>query len=130
MLSACNRHGEVQAAEVEPQDGPFFCCACRGPVILKQGHIKIPHFAHPPDAHCIYTSVGESEEHQRTKLEIYQALLRTPGVTDVRLERYLEEVDPMSVLYCVGSRSPSRYNSAYEHATRLSGGRMSTPRRM
>jgi competence protein CoiA len=94
MLSACNRYGAVQAAEVEPQDGPFFCCACREPVILKQGHIKIPHFAHLPDARCVYTSVGESGEHQRIKLEIYQALLHTPGVTDVRLERYLEEVRP------------------------------------
>lgn len=94
MLSACNRHGEVQAAEVEQEDGPFHCPACRGPVILKKGHIKIPHFAHLPDAECAYTNEGESEEHQLAKLEIYEALVRTPGITDVRLERYLQEVRP------------------------------------
>lgn len=48
MLSECNRYGEVQAAEVRAGDGPFHCSACQGSVILKQGRIKIPHFAHLP----------------------------------------------------------------------------------
>lgn len=54
----------------------------------------VAHFAHWPDAKCAYTGEGESEEHRLAKLEIYQALLRAPGVTDVRLERYLREVRP------------------------------------
>ena len=94
MLSACNRHGDVLADEVVLEDGPFHCPACLGQVILKKGHIKIPHFAHLPDAECTSPNEGESEEHQLAKLEIYEALLRTPGVTEVRLERYLQEVRP------------------------------------
>lgn len=94
MLSACNRHGEVRAAEVEVEDGPFYCPACQGSVILKQGRIKIPHFAHLTGTECVYSNGGESEEHQLAKLEIYAALRRTPEVTDVRLERYLQEVRP------------------------------------
>ncbi len=94
MLSACNRYGEVQAAEVEAEDGPFHCLACQGPVILKQGRIKIPHFAHLSGTECVYSNEGESQEHQLAKLEIYEALMRTPEVTDVRLERYLQEVRP------------------------------------
>jgi competence protein CoiA len=94
MLSACNRFGEVQAAEVEVEDGPFYCPACQGSVILKQGRIKIPHFAHLTGTECVHSNEGESEEHRLAKLEIYAALRRTPGVTDVRLERYLQEVRP------------------------------------
>ena len=94
MLNACNRSGEVLAAEVEAGDGPFHCPACQGPVILKQGHIKILNFAHLSGTDCVYSNQGESQEHQLAKLEIYEALSRTPEVTDVRLERYLQEVRP------------------------------------
>jgi len=96
MLRACNRYGEVQAAEVEPQDGPFHCPKCQEPVILKQGRVKIAHFAHYPNVNCAYASAseGESEEHRRAKQEIFQALLQTPGVRDVKLERSLREVRP------------------------------------
>ncbi len=96
MLIACNRQGEVLAAEVEPQDGPFHCPECAEPVILKQGRVKVAHFAHYPGVDCTYasTSEGESEEHLRAKQEIFQALLQVPGVRDVRLERSLQGVRP------------------------------------
>src|SRR5260370_6324458 len=96
MLIACNRHGEVLAAEVEPQDGPFHCPECAEPVILKQGRVKIAHFAHYPGVDCAYASAseGESEEHRRAKQEIFQALLQAPGVRDVKLERSLRGVRP------------------------------------
>ncbi len=96
MLIACNRHGEVLAAEVEPQDGPFYCLECAEPIILKHGRVKIAHFAHYPGVDCAYASAseGESEEHRRAKQEIFQALLQVPGVRDVRLERSLRGVRP------------------------------------
>lgn len=96
MLIACNRQGEVLAAEVEPQDGPFHCPECAEPVILKQGRVKIAHFAHYPGVDCAYASAsgGESEEHRLAKQEIFQALLQVPGVRDVRLERSLRGVRP------------------------------------
>ena len=94
MLSAYNQSGEVMATEVSPEDGPFSCPACREQVILKQGRKVIAHFAHYPETTCTYTNEGESDEHRLAKLEIYRALLQAPGVSDVRVERYLQEVRP------------------------------------
>jgi competence protein CoiA len=96
MLIARNRHGEVLAAEVQPQDGPFHCPECEEPVILKQGRVKVAHFAHYPGVDCTYAAAGEGEgeEHRRAKQEIFQALLQVPGVRDVRLERSLQGVRP------------------------------------
>src|SRR5258708_5686946 len=95
MLSAYNQYGEeVLAEEVELADGPFYCPACRQELILKKGRKVVAHYAHWPDAECEYTNEGESEEHRLAKQEMYQALQGTPGVTDIRLERYLREVRP------------------------------------
>src|SRR5713101_5175851 len=94
MLSAYNQSGEVMATQVSPEDGPFYCPACREQVILKQGRNVIAHFAHYPETACTYTGEWESDEHRLAKLEIYQALVQASGVTDVRLERYLQEVRP------------------------------------
>ena len=95
MLSAWNQSGnDVLAEVVELSDGPFFCPMCREPLILKHGKKVVAHFAHWPGADCDYAGEGESEEHRLIKREIYQTLLNAPGVTDVRLERYLQEVRP------------------------------------
>ena len=94
MLSAYNQAGEVMATEVSPDDGPFYCPACQETLIFKQGQKVIAHFAHYPEATCAYTNEGESDEHRLAKLEIYQALLQASGVTDVRVERYLQDVRP------------------------------------
>jgi competence protein CoiA len=95
MLSAWNQSSEeVLAEEVELADGPFYCPACREQLILKKGRKLVAHFAHWPDAACDYANEGESEEHRLAKREIREALLRVPGVTDARLERYLQEVRP------------------------------------
>jgi competence protein CoiA len=44
------------------------------------------HFAHKSPVVCAYGR-GESDLHRRCKLEIYEALLREPDVTNVALER-------------------------------------------
>jgi competence protein CoiA len=69
-------------------------------VTLKRGHIVTPHFAHQPGSNCSYAGIGESEEHRSAKFEIYQALLTAPGVTNVQMERNLQEVRPdVSCIY-------------------------------
>ena len=93
MLSAQNDQGkEVQAEAVEWEDGPFYCPGCGEEVILKQGPIKIPHFAHYPESDCDHVGTGESDEHRAAKLEIYHALQARPDVRDVRLEHVLGEI--------------------------------------
>jgi len=63
-------------------------------LILKKGRIKIPHFAHAVDTACSYAGEGESEEHRRAKITLYQELLKVPDVSDVRMEHGLHEVRP------------------------------------
>jgi competence protein CoiA len=76
MLSPCNQYGDVLATEVQQEDGPFYCPACRERVIVKKGWVKVPHFAHLPDADCSYIGEGESDEHQLACQEYTDSPLR------------------------------------------------------
>lgn len=102
MLSAIKESDEtVMAWEVTREDGPFFCPECEEEVILKQGSIVLPHFAHYPEASCSY-GTGESEQHRRAKYEIYEALKAHPDVSYLKVERYLREVRPDVSFLCQG----------------------------
>ena len=95
MLSAYDKdNGYVLAMEVHKNNGPFHCPECEGELTLKQGRVKIAHFAHLPDSDCSYASEPESVEHIAAKLEIYEALRTQPGVSKLQVERYLKEVRP------------------------------------
>ncbi|MGO8677885.1 MAG: competence protein CoiA [Limisphaerales bacterium] len=74
-------------------NAPFACPECGGEVVLRQGTARMNHFAHKSPISCHYAG-GETSDHRRCKLEIYEALLRRPGVTDVRLERSLGSARP------------------------------------
>jgi competence protein CoiA len=94
MLSAIKEPDEtVMAWEVTREDGPFFCPECEEEVILKQGSIILPHFAHFPEASCAY-GTGKSDQHRRAKYEIYETLKAHPDVSHLKVERYLKEVRP------------------------------------
>ncbi|GEM_PF-2144326 len=94
MLSAMNEDGEVVATEITRYDGPFYCPVCREQVMLKQGLKVVAHFAHYSDSTCTYAGERESVQHQQAKLDIYQALLQASGVSEVRLERPLQDARP------------------------------------
>jgi len=95
MLSAYDQDNDyVLATEIHKDDGPFHCPECQGELVLKQGRVKIAHFAHHPDADCGYSGEPESEEHLEAKLEIYEALRSQPGVEKLQVERHLKEVRP------------------------------------
>jgi competence protein CoiA len=99
MLSANNQHGDlVTAWDVTKAQGPFFCPECDEQVIVKKGSYKIHHFAHQASSACRYR-VGESEEHQQAKYEIYEALRHHPSVTKLAVERHLKEVRP-DISFC------------------------------
>jgi competence CoiA-like predicted nuclease len=66
--------------------GPFVCPDCNEEVILKMGRTTVNHFAHVNPIACKFAT-GESDEHRRCKLEIFQALQATPGIRNVELER-------------------------------------------
>jgi competence protein CoiA len=82
-------------------NAPFLCPECRAEVVLRAGTVRVSHFAHKPPITCSYGG-GETEAHRRCKMEIYQALLRQPGVTKVALERPLGSVRPDISAYING----------------------------
>src|SRR5215210_5029222 len=84
---------KVGAWEVLKSDRPFLCPCCRELVTLRRGGIKAPHFAHQPPVTCEY-GAGESEEHRRCKIAIYEELSAHPGVRKCELERDLGTVRP------------------------------------
>ena len=95
MLSAIRNSdsNKVFAAQESKTNRPFSCAMCNGEVILKKGPINIHHFAHKPPYDCSYGK-GESDEHHRCKLEIYESLIKQPNVTKCEIERNLQSVRP------------------------------------
>ena len=91
----------VHAYDESKRNGPFACLICGDPVILKAGRNRQNHFAHENPIACKFAE-GETDEHRRCKLEIYEALRKTPGVTKVALERPLGEVRPDVSAYIRG----------------------------
>ena len=91
MLRALNQQGQTVVAEAcDVDESPFFCPGCQQQVLLKQGRIKIGHFAHLPASDCAYAL--ESEAHRGAKWEIYQSLQAESEVADVRMEHSFSEV--------------------------------------
>lgn len=84
---------KVGAWEVDKNERPFLCPCCSEVVTLRRGGIKAPHFAHQPPVTCEY-GTGESEEHRRCKISIYEALVAHPCVSKCEVERDLGAVRP------------------------------------
>lgn len=79
---------KVIAAYTQRIDAPFQCPGCRREVTLRKGNIKTHHFAHKPPVTCA-RGQGESEQHLRAKLAIYEGLSREEHVTELEVEKDL-----------------------------------------
>ncbi|MGO9265463.1 MAG: competence protein CoiA [Candidatus Binataceae bacterium] len=90
MLTAIRQSDKtkVLARIVVRAESPFLCPLCLREVILRKGKIKVHHFAHKPPVTCSL-GAGETEEHHRAKLAIYDALRVNTLVSDVELEKDL-----------------------------------------
>jgi competence protein CoiA len=95
MLSARRTSdGQTVTAYFESKaNAPFACLDCNEEVVLKTGRRRVNHFAHTNPIACKFAE-GESEAHRICKMDIYEALLREPGVTHAALERPLGSVRP------------------------------------
>jgi len=69
MLVAIYQNERVEASKADKKSSEYSCPVCKTDVILKKGSIVIPHFAHRPDANCMF-GVGEGIEHLTTKLKM------------------------------------------------------------
>lgn len=76
----------VFAKHAKKDDAPFVCPDCKALVVLRQGLLTVPHFAHQIERVC-ESSSGETELHRRVKAELFECLIRQPNVTEVTLER-------------------------------------------
>lgn len=88
MLTAIRQSDstKVLARESERAEAPFQCLRCHREVIVRKGQIKVHHFAHKPPVICSL-GTGETEQHLRAKLAIYDALRIEENVVDLELEK-------------------------------------------
>jgi len=95
MLSAKRKSdGQIVTAYMESKrNAPFLCLECNEEVILKTGRTRVNHFAHANPIACKFAE-GESDTHRRCKLEIYIALQKEAGVSNLALERPFGNVRP------------------------------------
>lgn len=85
MLLAVDQQRQAVLAEMAVKGATYRCPNCREPVILRQGAVKLSHFAHRRHSECSQAfSEGESREHLLGKRQLYD-LFRP----HVRLEVYL-----------------------------------------
>lgn len=76
----------------------FSCIQCSEQVILKNGLLKTPHFAHTRDKSCFQTfSEGESEDHLKGKLHLLEFFQKHS--LPVQLEAYLPFLQQRPDLY-------------------------------
>ena len=90
MLAANQKsdHTKVLARDASRADAPFACPGCQEDVVLKKGTLRVHHFAHQPSSHCAL-AVGETPEHHRAKLAIYDSLRGAGNVIDCDVEKPL-----------------------------------------
>jgi competence protein CoiA len=103
MLSAKRKSdGQTVTAYFESKaNGPFVCLQCSEEVILKSGRNRVNHFAHANPIACKFAE-GESDVHRKCKMEIFEALRKSPNVCDAALERPLGENRPDVSAYING----------------------------
>ena len=106
ILSAVTTDGEIIIPAQHPRDflddlrthTTFSCIQCSEKVILKNGMIKTPHFAHIHNISCTQAfSEGESEDHLKGKLHLFEFLQK--HFLPVQLEAYLPFLQQRPDLY-------------------------------
>ena len=89
MLSALNNNNEKIIAKDANKNNEYFCPVCGEPLILKQGEIKIPHFAHKANSGCSF-GINESENHMLMKGIIRDFVVKGNKVVNDEFEHILK----------------------------------------
>ena len=91
MLTAIDENGQVVnllEIEVKELTGKYFCPSCKSELFIKNGEIKMPHFAHKSLKACDLWLENESEQHLGLKKALYQWFKKTDKV---EIEAYIPE---------------------------------------
>ncbi|RST59647.1 hypothetical protein D5F11_011105 [Siminovitchia terrae] len=84
-------YGEVRKQILQMRKQQFYCPICTEPLILKAGHVRIPHFSHRHHSECINTaSEPESPRHLKGKLDLFE-WCRSNRLS-AHLEHYLPDI--------------------------------------
>ncbi|MCJ8006002.1 competence protein CoiA [Lederbergia wuyishanensis] len=76
----------------------YFCPICKESLILKAGHIRIPHFSHTRDSLCAtFLAEPESPQHLKGKKNLFDFFMNE-GL-NVSLEHYLPEIKQRADLF-------------------------------
>lgn len=98
MLTSLNSENEqVEAQDVEKEQGPFRCPVCFEATTLRKGEKRVHHFAHKPPYDCNFGK-GESEEHLIAKTKIRDLFQSNEFVASARLEHPLADGSRPDVL--------------------------------
>ncbi|AYG00760.1 competence protein CoiA [Lactococcus allomyrinae] len=92
MLTAIDEKNKlVNLLESSPEEltGQYFCPACKTEVVLKNGNIKITHFAHKTLQNCESWTENESVQHLTLKKILYRWFKKSEKV---EVEKYLPEL--------------------------------------
>ncbi|MDR3241526.1 MAG: hypothetical protein LBT37_05090 [Lactobacillaceae bacterium] len=90
MLIAINQENKLIQADDAKRGIPYFCPSCRQAVTVRQGEIKIKHYAHRDLTECDTLAEGESVEHLQGKIQL-RDYFEQQGYT-VELETYLPQL--------------------------------------
>lgn len=90
MFTAVDDQGGLLFASSFTEDKLCYCSGCREEVIFKKGVINQPHFAHKRQSFCQYFSEGETSEHIKGKLLLYEWFKREKF--KVKLELFIPEL--------------------------------------
>jgi competence protein CoiA len=93
MLTAIDENKKiVNLLEVDAKQlaGKYFCPSCNSELFIKNGEIKISHFAHKSLMNCDLWIENESEQHLGLKKILYQWFKKTDKV---EIETYLPELN-------------------------------------
>ncbi len=107
MFTAQTETGEVVTVTkinrdfLKKSSASYVCCCCQEEVILKNGDIKVPHFAHKKSGRCKAASEGESTKHLMAK-ELLLGWL-TAQAFRVNLEHYFPEIKRQADLFIEGN---------------------------
>ena len=88
MLTAIRQSDTIKvlARDSTIAEAPFLCPQCTKELILRKGRIKVHHFAHKPPVTCSF-GAGETEQHFRAKLGIFDALREQSNVAELEIEK-------------------------------------------
>ncbi len=83
------------------KESELFCPECEGHLVYCHGTIKIPYFRHKVEHNCELDLTGETEEHKKGKLLIYDFLKMKYSDSYVDLEYKIQETGQRADVICI-----------------------------